>query len=684
MAAKRFTVDINGTKELVQTFTVWAGDGAAGNTVRIPVVPGAKVELVDSQTRTGPKAIKAKRVGDDLHVALPGSDASKPDVVLEDYYAKGGRPGHLIGRGAKGQYFNYGTLSSVLLAEHAEVTGTLGGKSVTPWGDVAPGSVPPVMSAERAGQVAAVQGAEALTIAPAAGLLPGSGTVVAMAPAPALGAAVGGTTASGAAASGGLGTLGWVLGAVGLGGIGAAAGGGGDGGTPAPSQSPAPAPSPAPSPAPAPSPGVPVLSIAGPASVDESSGTATFTVSLSAASTQTVSVQLATANGTATAGADYTAKTGTVTIPAGQTSATFSVALLGDVIDEAAAETFTVTLSNPVGATLGVVTSTTTSIADNDAAPTISISPATSTVNEANFTIGYTVSLSAASAQTITVNVATAPASSGATATAGSDFTAKSETLTFAPGVTTQALSVAVLDDARLEGTEAFSVNLSAPSNATLAIGAATVTIADNEVQTVSSVAGNGNQITEGATATFTVRLSAASDGPQQHTLALSGSLSAAEREAPSFTNGVTYNAATGRLSVPGGVDRFDVSIKTLEDTAFELTETLTVTVGARSDSLNVRSNDSVFGSAPVDTALADSSTRSALVQSVSTDTLDTMVWVAQDPVSGSAVYLSLPPAAQSDIATSSIGVDPVSFSPASSFADLVATDTSLPPVAGV
>ena len=46
----------------------------------------------------------------------------------------------------------------------------------------------------------------------------------------------------------------------------------------------------------------------------------TFTVSLSAAYDVPVTVHYATANGTATAGSDYQAASGTLTIPAGQTS----------------------------------------------------------------------------------------------------------------------------------------------------------------------------------------------------------------------------------------------------------------------------------------------------------------------------------------------------------------------------
>lgn len=77
----------------------------------------------------------------------------------------------------------------------------------------------------------------------------------------------------------------------------------------------------------------------------------TFTVSLNALSSAPVTVKYATANGTATAGNDYTAASGTLTIPAGQISKTVAIQVKGDTTNEAR-ETFFVNLSNPVGATL--------------------------------------------------------------------------------------------------------------------------------------------------------------------------------------------------------------------------------------------------------------------------------------------------------------------------------------------
>ncbi|WP_410643786.1 Calx-beta domain-containing protein [Amycolatopsis sp. lyj-346] len=90
--------------------------------------------------------------------------------------------------------------------------------------------------------------------------------------------------------------------------------------------------------------------------VNEGSGgapvPATFTVSLlGGASPNPVSVHYATANGSATAPADYQAASGDVTFAPGETSKPVTVLVNPDTVDEPD-ETFTVTLSAPVGAGL--------------------------------------------------------------------------------------------------------------------------------------------------------------------------------------------------------------------------------------------------------------------------------------------------------------------------------------------
>jgi Putative Ig domain len=88
---------------------------------------------------------------------------------------------------------------------------------------------------------------------------------------------------------------------------------------------------------------------------------ATIEVDLDAASASDVTVDYATSNGTATAGTDYTGASGTLTIPAGDTSGTFSVALTAKATPQSA-KTLTVTLSDGSGAALGNVSIATVTI----------------------------------------------------------------------------------------------------------------------------------------------------------------------------------------------------------------------------------------------------------------------------------------------------------------------------------
>ena len=105
---------------------------------------------------------------------------------------------------------------------------------------------------------------------------------------------------------------------------------------------------------------------------------------------------------------------------------------------------------------------------------TVGTSPATTTVRVrnrdpllrvANATVregpqaqlSFDVSLDRAAAVTVTVDYAT----SDGTATAGADYTATSDTLSFAAGETAKTVSVAVLDDAHDEGIETLTLTLS-------------------------------------------------------------------------------------------------------------------------------------------------------------------------------------------------------------------------------
>jgi hypothetical protein len=110
--------------------------------------------------------------------------------------------------------------------------------------------------------------------------------------------------------------------------------------------------------------------------------------------------------------------------------------------------------------------------------PTLSINNVSANEGNSGLTpFVFTVTLSAASASTVTVAYATADG----TANAGSDYNATSGTLTFNPGITTQTITVNVIGDTIVEPNETFFVNLSSPTNATLAVAQGTGTIINDD-----------------------------------------------------------------------------------------------------------------------------------------------------------------------------------------------------------
>ena len=217
--------------------------------------------------------------------------------------------------------------------------------------------------------------------------------------------------------------------------------------------------------------------------VEGASGTtqAVFTVTLTGTTNQPVTVNYATSAGTATAGGDYDATNGVLSFPVGTTSQPISVVVHGDALNEAD-ETFGVTLSDAVNATLGTAQAVGT-ILNDDPLPSLTINDVSQAEGDAGSTnIVFTVTLSATSGRTVTVQYATADAS----ATAGSDYTATTGTLTFAPGVTVQTIAVAVAGNIVSEGNETFQVSLTLPTNATMADAAGVATILNDDVDTTA------------------------------------------------------------------------------------------------------------------------------------------------------------------------------------------------------
>ena len=223
--------------------------------------------------------------------------------------------------------------------------------------------------------------------------------------------------------------------------------------------------------------GSPSLSVAAASGVEGSP--VVFTVTLSPVSGQSVEVTYETSVGPSdtASGADFTALSGVLTFASGEMSKTVSVVTTDDNVDEPN-ETFTLTLSSPLGATLSPADATTMgTIIDDEASPSLSVAAASGVEGSP---VVFTVTLSPVSGQSVEVTYETSVGPSDTAS--GADFTALSGVLTFASGEMSKTVSVVTTDDSFNEPKETFTLTLSSPSaGVTLATATATGTIEDND-----------------------------------------------------------------------------------------------------------------------------------------------------------------------------------------------------------
>jgi GH24 family phage-related lysozyme (muramidase) len=165
---------------------------------------------------------------------------------------------------------------------------------------------------------------------------------------------------------------------------------------------------------------------------------------------------------------DYNGNPIVVSFADGDTAAkTIKIPVVNDATTEDS-ETIKLSLGSPTGgATLGSQKTAVLTVIDNEALPTLNISPGTLSKNEgASGTTAYTftVTLGNRTSRTVTVPYTI----NNGTATAGSDYTDNDGVLTFSAGQTSKTITVAVNGDTTVEQNETFTVNLGTPSNATL------------------------------------------------------------------------------------------------------------------------------------------------------------------------------------------------------------------------
>ena len=320
------------------------------------------------------------------------------------------------------------------------------------------------------------------------------------------------------------------------------------------------------------------VSIANTTNGDEAglvSGIMTVTLTNQSSTATTVSYTIGGAS-TATSGSDYTALPLTVVIPANTSTADITIPVLQDLTVEPG-ETVIVDLTAATSnAAITAAGSATNTIADNDTA-TVTIANTTNG-NEAGAVSGtLTATQTAVAAADTVINL-----TYGGTATNVTDY-GRPATVTIPAGSLTGTVTLTVVNDAIVEGSETVDVTLASISSSStgVSLGAtltATNTIADND--TGSLVIDDVTIGEAGGPATFTVTLTGVTqsaftvDYQSSNVSATAGSdYTAVGPTALNFTGTPTASPQTQTFTVP-----------ITNDTLVEGSETATLTLSGLSN----------------------------------------------------------------------------------------------------
>jgi len=316
----------------------------------------------------------------------------------------------------------------------------------------------------------------------------------------------------------------------------------------------------------------PVVSIDSPSVVEGNAGTAdlVYTVSLDQPSTEDVTVEVTTTDATATtADGDYVTTTEIVTIPAGLTEATFTVPVNGDTTVEPD-ETVTATLSAPTNATLDPVASVGTGTIINDDGAALSIDDVTLVEGDAGTTNAmFTVSIDNPSTQDITVDYVI---TDDTATSADADYVPVTGTATIPAGSTSTTIDVPVTGDTTVETDETFTVDLSNPTNATIADNQGVGTIENDDAPTVSI---SDATVVEGDAGTADLVYTVSLDQPSTEDV----TVEVTTTDGTATTADGDYVATTETIVIPAGSTEATFTVPVNGDTTVETDESVTATL---------------------------------------------------------------------------------------------------------
>ena len=305
----------------------------------------------------------------------------------------------------------------------------------------------------------------------------------------------------------------------------------------------------------------------------ETAGTiAKFYVSRTGSTTNALTVTYTMA-GTAESGVDYTAPSGSVTIPAAAQGAFVDIAILDDTLAEG---TETITLQVAPTATYTAGNGSATHTLDDAESPTFSFrfNPNTITVAENVGSVTATITLSGAVASDTSVEYFI----NGGTALAGGiDYTLLRGVVTFLAGETSHDVVIPIADNTAPESSETIVLTLDNPAGARLTSTTAnqtvTITITDNDQVALPTV-GFSQLTATGAESVSPAPIFVILSNPQAAPVSVDYAVTGG-----TATSGSDYNISAGTLTFAAGETAKVLPGTITDDGAQESSETIIVTL---------------------------------------------------------------------------------------------------------
>ncbi len=322
---------------------------------------------------------------------------------------------------------------------------------------------------------------------------------------------------------------------------------------------------------------VPTVQITGATSVSPG-GSATLTVTANQAPLQDTQVTLA-FGGNAVAGTDYTIPDPVVTLAAGTTSTTVTIATRSRNVIQPNTYIVVSLSPNPTQYVVGSPNSAVVTISGSTALPTVTLTSATTYLQKGE---PYAISIGLSQAMTTPLPITL---SFGGAAAPGTDYVVPAGAVTVPAGQTSVAVQIPTVTDNLVEPDRVLTVSLAA--NASYQIGnpsSASVTITSQIVPKLTLSASSGN-VAQGGTATFVIT---ASQPPTQST---SVNFAVAGTAQP----GQSYEPLTGTALLLPGQTQVTVTIQSLQrNITFEPTDMIVGSWPTRVGTVHVKAGQPV------------------------------------------------------------------------------------------